>query len=205
MKKQEKKNHIAKVLKRYIVFRRSLCVEGFSKEKAKELAIKKTVEMCRKSAKNDTVKAVLAASKFAETKDVVAKMIIEINNLKQDRPNSSYIHKYGRSNNGNGNSNNRNSNGNNSNGRNNNHFQNNRNRNNGGNGHENNRHSNNNNNNYGNRSGYQNGQRSGQNNQSNNYSRNFNDSRRSNDQSIRFISGNEANPGNGGQSQTQEQ
>lgn len=179
-------------------FRRSLVVEGFSKEKAKELAIEKTVEMCRKSARSSSVISVLASREFKEPKEVVAKMIIEINNLKQDRPNSSYAHKHGRSN-GNGHSNNRNSNGNNSNGRNGNHFQNkNKNKNNGN---GNNRHNNNNNN--GNRSGYQNNQRNGQNYQSNN--RNFNDSRRANEQNVRVITGNETAPGNGGQSQAQEQ
>lgn len=178
-------------------YRHSLEDEGFAKDKARELAVDNTIEMCRRSAKNDTVKAVLAASNFHEPKDVVAKMIIEINNLKLDKPNTSYTHKYnGRSNgNGNGNSNSRN--GNNSNGRSNNHFRDNRNRNN-GNGNY--RHNNNNN---GNRSGYQNSHRNGQNYQSNNANRN--DSRRSNEQNVRLITGNETNPGNGGQSQTQSQ
>ncbi|XP_055308406.1 putative uncharacterized protein DDB_G0286901, partial [Sitodiplosis mosellana] len=84
-------------------FRRSLCVEGFSKEKAKEMAVEKTVEMCRRSAKNDIVKAVIAASKFTEPKEVVAKMIVEINNVKQDKPHNSYTHKFGRPNHGNNN------------------------------------------------------------------------------------------------------
>lgn len=65
-------------------FRRSLVVEGFSKEKAKELAIEKTVEMCRKSARSSSVISVLASREFKEPKEVVAKMIIEINN-KTDR------------------------------------------------------------------------------------------------------------------------
>lgn len=66
-------------------FRRSLCSEGFTKQKAKEFAIEKTVEMCRKSARSDTIKAILSASKFEEPKEVIAKMIIEISNTKQER------------------------------------------------------------------------------------------------------------------------
>ena len=66
-------------------FRRSLCSEGFSKQKAKEFAIEKTIEMCRKSTRNDTIKAILSASKFEEPKEVIAKMIIEISNTKQER------------------------------------------------------------------------------------------------------------------------
>ncbi|XP_031633955.1 myb-like protein W, partial [Contarinia nasturtii] len=71
-------------------FRRSLLIEGFSKAKAKELSIEKTVELCRKNARNDTVKAVIAATKFESPKEVISKMIVEINNLKQDRPSTSY-------------------------------------------------------------------------------------------------------------------
>lgn len=66
-------------------FRRSLCSEGFTKQKAKEFAIEKTIEMCRKSTKNDTIKAILSASKFEEPKEVIAKMIVEISNSKQER------------------------------------------------------------------------------------------------------------------------
>lgn len=65
--------------------RRSLCVEGFSKAKAKEMAVEKTVDMCRRSARNETIKAVLASSRFDEPKEVIAKMIVEISNVRQDR------------------------------------------------------------------------------------------------------------------------
>lgn len=174
-------------------FRRSLCLEGFSREKAKELAIDKTREMCRKSAKNDTVKAVLAASSFSEPKEVIAKMIIEINNLKQDRPQTQYTHKFGnsnkrpghfnknfKSNNNNGN-NFQNKNGNQSN------FQSRKWYN--GNGQNNGNHSNN----YQGKKGQNNGNQNwrGNNNNNGNYGR-------SNDQPVRAFSGNETNPGNGG-------
>ncbi|XP_031617635.1 putative neugrin-like protein DDB_G0288135, partial [Contarinia nasturtii] len=71
-------------------FRRSLLIEGFSRAKAKELSIEKTVELCRKNARKDTVKAVIAATKFESPKEVISKMIVEINNLRQDRPSISY-------------------------------------------------------------------------------------------------------------------
>lgn len=179
-------------------FRRSLCVEGFSKEKAKELAVEKTVEMCRKSAKNDTVKAVIAASKFSEPKEVIAKMIIEINNIKQDRPQGSYTHKFGRSNQ------------NNNNGRNNhndrtNNFHNNRsnNRENWRNNGNNNNNNNNRNQNNGHRSNNQSGPNQNRNGQgyNNGYNRNNNSNRGTDRAEIRVISGNEAHPGNSGQEQ----
>lgn len=56
---------------------RSLVVEGISQEKSKQLAIEKTIEMCRASAKSDLVKSVLAASTFEDPKEVVAKFVIE--------------------------------------------------------------------------------------------------------------------------------
>lgn len=182
-------------------FRRSLCVEGFSKEKAKEMAVEKTVEMCRRSAKNDTVKAVIAASKFNEPKEVVAKMIVEINNVKQDKPHNLYTHKFNRQNHGHNNNNNgRNFNNNDRTQRFNNNRQNGRSNwrnnghNNGGNG--NNRSQNNNRSN-----------NNGQNNRSNqyynsNYYGGNNSNRGSNQAEIRLMTGNEAHPGNGGQSQS---
>lgn len=66
-------------------YRRSLCYEGYSKEKAKELSIEKTVDLCRRSARNEQVKSIIAATAFTEPKEVVAKMIVEINNIKTDR------------------------------------------------------------------------------------------------------------------------
>lgn len=176
-------------------FRRSLCVEGFSKEKAKELAVEKTVEMCRKSAKNDTVKAVIAASKFSEPKEVIAKMIVEINNIKQDRPQGSYTHKFARSNQNNNNGrNNHNDRSNNFH----NNLSNNRGnwRNNGNNNNNNNRNHNN-----GHRSNNQNGQNQNRNGQgyNNGYNRNNNSNRGTDRAEVRVISGNELHPGNSGQ------
>lgn len=56
---------------------RSLIVEGIGREKAKEMAIEKTVEMCRQSAKTDVVRSVLAAATFKDPKEVIAKLITE--------------------------------------------------------------------------------------------------------------------------------
>lgn len=58
---------------------RSLIVEGIGQAKAKEMAIERTVEMCRQSAKSDLVKSVLASATFNDPKDVVAKLITEQN------------------------------------------------------------------------------------------------------------------------------
>lgn len=168
-------------------FRRSLCVEGFSKPKAKELSIEKTVELCRKNTKSDTVTAILASTKFSEPKEVIAKMVVEINNLKQFRNSQQYTHKNGNQKNGNGRSFNNKFNKNK-----NSHSNDNRNSNNGR-----------QNGNHG-RSNW-NGQNNNRNGQSN--TRTFTNSnyRRSNEQPVRLISGNETHPGNGGQTTEQSQ
>lgn len=60
-------------------YRRSLIVEGITQAKAEELAIRKTIELCRKTAKADVVKSVLE-SNFALYKtptDVVATFITQ--------------------------------------------------------------------------------------------------------------------------------
>lgn len=66
-------------------FKRSLVMEGISCEKAMEMTIDKTVEMCRSSARSDLVKSVLASTKFSDPKEVVAKFIVEINNDNKER------------------------------------------------------------------------------------------------------------------------
>lgn len=58
---------------------RALIIEGISREKAQEMAVERTIAMCRQSAKNDTVKTVIAASKFENPKEVIAKLITEQN------------------------------------------------------------------------------------------------------------------------------
>lgn len=66
-------------------FKRSLIVEGFPEEKAIELTIEKTVEVCRNSAHSDIVKSVIASSKFATPKEAIAKFITETDTNKVER------------------------------------------------------------------------------------------------------------------------
>lgn len=58
-------------------FRRSLIGEGITQDKASEMAIDKAIDMCRASARSDLVKSVLASSQFKDTKEVIAKLIVE--------------------------------------------------------------------------------------------------------------------------------
>lgn len=56
---------------------RSFIVEGISQVKAKSMAVDKTVEMCRQTAKSNLVRSVLASSSFATPQEVVAKFVVE--------------------------------------------------------------------------------------------------------------------------------
>lgn len=66
-------------------FRRSLVMEGISLEKASEMTVDRTVEMCRASARTDLVKSVLASSSFKNHKEVVAKFLVEVNTESKER------------------------------------------------------------------------------------------------------------------------
>lgn len=66
-------------------FQRSLIIEGIPQAKAKSMAVEKAVEICRKNAKSDTVKAILASKEFTEPAEVVAKLIIEANQAHQEQ------------------------------------------------------------------------------------------------------------------------
>lgn len=182
-------------------YRRSLISEGFTKEKAKQFAVERTVDLCRNSAINLTYNAekyaqvvvsILGAATFSEPKDVIARMITEINKLKDlhitinrknnnhnnqrngkgqqqnksHKNNSGNFHSYSGSNNnshGNGNGNNRQNNGN-------------------------------------GRQNYQNQGNRSVHNSSNSRTITNSNYRRSNDsQQVRYIQGNETAPGNGGQ------
>lgn len=173
-------------------YNHSLCNEGYSKEKANELTIAKTIEMCRKSNIGSSVRSVLVSSKFSEPSEVIAKMIIEMNDSKSDPQDS-----YPRKNNNNHNKQYNNSNSGNNNKRSNNNYNNNRssNRNNYNNGRQNNNQPQNRQNrynNYNNSNNYRGNQSS--------YTQNNNNS-----QPIRqFSSGNEMNPGNSGLSLNQQ-
>lgn len=56
---------------------RSLVVEGVTREKANEMAIQKSVELCKLNTNSIVIKAVLSACQFETPKEVVAKYIIE--------------------------------------------------------------------------------------------------------------------------------
>lgn len=60
-------------------FRRALIMEGIPSHKAQDMAIEKTVEMCRASARSDLTKAVISSTSFTDPKEVVAKFLVEIN------------------------------------------------------------------------------------------------------------------------------
>lgn len=93
---------------------RSLIVEGIPQQKAQEMATERTVEMCRASARTDIVKSVVAATKFANPKEAIAKFVIETGNaskeqqilsFRSNRPNQNSNGQKSRSNNNNFNQN----------------------------------------------------------------------------------------------------
>lgn len=62
----------------------SLITEGISQAKAKSMAVEKTVEMCRQTAKSNLVRSVLASSTFNTPQEVVAKFVVEsANDMKE--------------------------------------------------------------------------------------------------------------------------
>lgn len=174
-------------------YRRSLCNEGYSKAKAKELAIERTVDLCRRSARNDRVKTIIGAATFTEPKEVVARMITEINNVKLDKSMSQKPNNF---HNKNSNNKNKSNNGNNYNGRQYNSHNS---------GSSNSQGNGNNRQNSGNSNGYR-GNRNNYNNSNNSNGRTFynsnnsSNSKRQNEQSLRYYSGNETNPSSGGTS-----
>ncbi|XP_036341252.1 myb-like protein H [Rhagoletis pomonella] len=59
---------------------RSLIIEGMTQSKAHEMAVNQTVNVCRLNTRSDLVKSILSSTTFSDSKDVVAKMIVEQNN-----------------------------------------------------------------------------------------------------------------------------
>lgn len=57
--------------------KRSLIVEGVSSEKANEMVVKKTTEICRSTAKSELLRTVMAASTFNTVQEVLSKFNIE--------------------------------------------------------------------------------------------------------------------------------
>lgn len=66
-------------------FRRALVIEGIPGNKAEEMTVEKTIEMCRNNARTDLVKSVLASSNFSNHKEVVSKFIVEINTQQTEK------------------------------------------------------------------------------------------------------------------------
>lgn len=60
--------------------KRSLILEGITKAKAHEMAIEQTVTVCRLNTKSTLVKSILASTRFADPKEVVAKLVVEQSN-----------------------------------------------------------------------------------------------------------------------------
>lgn len=56
---------------------RALVTEGIPQEKALSMAVEKTVEICRRNAKSDLIKSVIASTSFQEPKEVTAKFSTE--------------------------------------------------------------------------------------------------------------------------------
>lgn len=64
---------------------RALVLEGVSEKKAREMTVKSTVQLCRKKAMAPDVRAVLSATSFESPKEVLAKMITQINVVREER------------------------------------------------------------------------------------------------------------------------
>lgn len=64
---------------------RSLVIEGVTQDKAKEMVIDKTIEMCRGNARSDLVKAVLSATTYTSPDEVIAKLILESSKETQEK------------------------------------------------------------------------------------------------------------------------
>lgn len=56
---------------------RALIVEKIPRDKAREMTIEKTIELCRSNTRSDLVKSVIAATPYADPKEVIAKLILE--------------------------------------------------------------------------------------------------------------------------------
>lgn len=65
-------------------FRRALVVEGIPPVKANEMAVDKTIDVCRANARSDIVKSVLEAARFEQPKEVIAKLITQVDKAKHE-------------------------------------------------------------------------------------------------------------------------
>lgn len=88
--------------------KRSLIIEGMTQEKANELAVQKSIDLCKMNTKSTLVQSVLSSSKFDTPKEVVAKYILETQGEKTQNSNASSNVFYARSGNNHRNNFNRN-------------------------------------------------------------------------------------------------
>lgn len=58
-------------------FRRSLVVSGITTARAQEMTIKKTIELCRKTARSEVVKSVNSSSRYEQPADVLATLVTQ--------------------------------------------------------------------------------------------------------------------------------
>lgn len=65
-------------------FQRSLVLEGTSREKAIELTVDKTIDLCKANTTNTVVRSMLASYKFTDANEVIAKYTIESRNAAID-------------------------------------------------------------------------------------------------------------------------
>lgn len=66
-------------------FRRSLVFEGQTKAQAKDAAVRKTIELCRKTARDSIVKSVIASHQYQSPAEVIAKLITETSIAKDEK------------------------------------------------------------------------------------------------------------------------
>lgn len=76
---QEKAEKLAESLER------ALILEGCKHEKAKEMSVKTTVNLCRKRSNAPDVRSVLSSTPFKSPKEVIAKMITQMNVVREER------------------------------------------------------------------------------------------------------------------------
>lgn len=64
--------------------RRSLIIEGMTPIKATEIAVDKTIELCRNNARTDLVKSVLEATAYESPKEVIAKLLTQMDKARKE-------------------------------------------------------------------------------------------------------------------------
>lgn len=69
---------------------RALVIEGITLPKAKEMTIDRTIEMCKLSTRNNSVKNILDSKTFGDPKEVIAKLMTAQNAIEKERTILSY-------------------------------------------------------------------------------------------------------------------